>query len=340
MSKIVPGFGPAKARLVIVGEAPGQEEVKQGQPFVGASGRLLDEALAEAEISRAECYITNVFKKRPPENKLADYWCAPKKEMPAGYSAQPLFTGAYVKPEHLPDLPALHEEILSREPNLVLLLGGTALWAFGRAGINKHRGSVFVENGQKFLPTFHPAGVMRQWNQKPIFEADIYKAAVEMESSETNFPNRMLWIEPSFADVEHYLFRCSQCLGHLAFDIETRGRLITCISVAIAPHESMCIPFYDRRKPDGNYWPHEEERMIWRALRWLLNAHKVITQNGMYDIQYLATHGCKIRRNDDDTMLLHHSLYPEVQKSLGFLASIYTNEQSWKDMVKTLEKEK
>jgi hypothetical protein len=58
----------------------------------------------------------------------------------------------------------------------------------------------------------------------------------------------------------------------------------------------------------------------------------LLFQNGMYDMQYLIRMGFNLRYAREDTMLLHHSLYPEVQKSLGFLGSIYTNEQSWKLM--------
>ena len=68
-NKGVPGEGPADADVMLVGEAPGFNEDKQGRPFVGAAGRFLEELLGEAGLKRSEVYITNVVKHRPPNNR-------------------------------------------------------------------------------------------------------------------------------------------------------------------------------------------------------------------------------------------------------------------------------
>lgn len=67
--KLVWGVGPKPCDLMLIGEAPGANEDKQGKPFVGASGKLLDEALERAELSRDSVYITNAYKLRPPNNR-------------------------------------------------------------------------------------------------------------------------------------------------------------------------------------------------------------------------------------------------------------------------------
>lgn len=67
--KLVPGVGPVPCDGMIIGEAPGAEEERQGVPFVGASGYLLDESLKAVGLDRQDLYITNVYKKRPPENR-------------------------------------------------------------------------------------------------------------------------------------------------------------------------------------------------------------------------------------------------------------------------------
>jgi uracil-DNA glycosylase family 4 len=68
-TQAVPGVGPCPADLMIVGEAPGFNEDRQGEPFVGAAGKLLDTLLARIGLSRADVYITNVLKCRPPMNR-------------------------------------------------------------------------------------------------------------------------------------------------------------------------------------------------------------------------------------------------------------------------------
>ena len=74
----VPPTGPCPARIMIVGEAPGADEVKAMQPFVGASGRELDKMLSEAGIIRADCFITNVCKRRPPANDITNFLLSTK----------------------------------------------------------------------------------------------------------------------------------------------------------------------------------------------------------------------------------------------------------------------
>ena len=68
-TKSVPGEGPADARIMLIGEAPGWNEDQQGRPFVGAAGRFLEELLASAGMARDEVFITNVVKSRPPGNR-------------------------------------------------------------------------------------------------------------------------------------------------------------------------------------------------------------------------------------------------------------------------------
>jgi DNA polymerase len=67
--KVVPGEGNAHAKIMLIGEAPGEWEAKSGRPFVGASGRLLDSLLQSIGLNRADVFITNVVKDRPPDNR-------------------------------------------------------------------------------------------------------------------------------------------------------------------------------------------------------------------------------------------------------------------------------
>ena len=85
---------------------------------------------------------------------------------------------------------------------------------------------------------------------------------------------------------------------------------------------------------DGNYWPDlETELKAWDAVRYINKHHDLIGQNFSYDMQYFwRTVKIACPKFAGDTMLMHHALQPELEKGLGFLGSVYTNEPSWKFM--------
>ena len=118
----------------------------------------------------------------------------------------------------------------------------------------------------------------------------------------------------------------------LAVDIETTLGQITHIGFAPSRSRALVIPFVDLSQPSGSYWPTPEaEHSAWNMVEELLThpALKVF-QNGLYDLQYIIRMGLRVTNTQHDTMLLHHSMYPELQKGLGFLGSVYTSESSWK----------
>lgn len=131
----------------------------------------------------------------------------------------------------------------------------------------------------------------------------------------------------------------------VSIDIETAFGQLTCIGFAPTRGDAIVIPFCARaesgRYLDGNYWPTlaaELEAWSW-VRRWC--QYPGVYQNGMYDMHYLwRTYGI-VCNPADDTMLMHHAMQPEMEKGLGFLGSIYTDEPSWKFMRKsdTLKKE-
>lgn len=185
----------------------------------------------------------------------------------------------------------------------------------------------------KVLPTYHPSAVLRQWAWRPIVCADLIKAHREAQYPEIRRPRRRILISPTLEEMlawEQQTY--TMALPWLSPDIETEAGQITKIGFARSPYESMVIPFWDRGKPGYSYWPDAaSERAAWDCTERLLhyNTDKVF-QNGIYDVQYLTKYGIRPTRMTEDTMLKHHSLFPEMQKGLGFLGSIYTNEQSWK----------
>lgn len=347
-----------KRPILLLGEAWGAEEERRRLPFVGASGRLLNMLLRDAGIAGGrwmedtsgkwidwqaspEVYATNVFNVRPrPTNDIANIG-VPRAEGLPGYPA--LAPAKYIPRGLAPELLRMEQEIRSIDPHLIIALGGTALMVLTKSKlpISKNRGTLFQsylrrDNGNpyKVLPTFHPAAVAREWSHRPIVIADLLKAKKHATSPEFTRPSREIWIAPTLEDLvrfeAHFDFD-APC----AVDIETAHGTITEIGFAPSPTLAIVVPFYSRRDRTRNYWPDAtSERAAWLWVQRILGKLKrPVFQNGLYDLHYLwRTMRIKVPGAGEDTMLLHHSLQPEMQKSLGFLGSIYTDEPAWKLM--------
>lgn len=330
--------------IAIVGEAWGESEEAARAPFVGTSGWALNQMLDEAGIHRADCFLTNVFNLRPPGGNDVGNLCTSKADGVAGLG--PVTLGKYLNPKYLPELDRLRQEITELKPNIIIALGNTAAWAIlGSSGISRIRGTVtsggrIGYEGNKVLPTFHPAAVLRDWSLRPVTVLDLAKAKRESAFPDIRRPERTIYLEPTLEDLEWYLETQLRNASVISFDIETSGDQITCIGFAPSPTSALVVPFRDNRRDNssghmGSYWPtHEAEVVAWGFVRRVLRLpQRKVAQNGLYDINFLWTrYGITVTNYEDDTMLLHHALQPESLKGLGFLGSVYTNESSWKLM--------
>lgn len=329
-------------QIAIIGEAWGAEEAAQQRPFVGYAGQELNRMLREAGINRADCFLTNVFNLKPPSNKVGAL-CGPKSQSIPGYP--PLKPkegfGPYVRAEFIPELERLGEEICQCNPNIIIALGNTPMWALlGKTAISKLRGvtqlSTLTATGYKVLPTYHPSYIIRgAWADRPTVVMDLVKGLRESAYADIRRPKREIWIEPTLDDLEEFYENYIRNCSVLSVDIETNGDLITCIGFAPSASIALVIPFYDRRTNTRSYWPDSQsERQAWRFVeRVLALPCRKLFQNGMYDIAFIwRSTGIKTMNAEEDVMLMHHALYPESLKSLGFLGSIYTDEGPWKQM--------
>lgn len=324
--------------IAIVGEAWGAEEERQRLPFVGPSGWELNKMLKEAGINRSECFLTNVFNLKPrPFNDISNL-CGTKPEGIPGL--RKLGSAGYVRREFSHEIDRLYNELRELRPNLIVCLGGTATWAMqGESSVTKIRGTIFGSSlGFKCIATFHPAAIMREWSNRVITVADLTKAERESHFPEIRRPKREIWIEPTLEDMETFYALHLSPSDLIAVDIETAGLQITCVGFAPDSGVSLVVPFFDPRRAGGSYWATpEDERRAWLFVSRVLQlpARKLF-QNGLYDLGFLwRAVGLTCRNPAEDTMLLHHSLYPESQKGLGFLGSLYTDEPAWKQMRKT-----
>lgn len=349
--------GPRDAKIVIVGEAWGEhEQMLGGTPFVGWSGFELSRMLHEAGLtdtaplaprayssimqldwwSKQPFLLTNVLAFRPPDNKL-DGLCSPKAEVGKDYSLPAMGKGGYLRPEYLGELERLREELAAHPRHCVIALGATATWALMREPkITAVRGVASASTlvpGLKILPTYHPAGVLRNWKWRPIALADLMKVAIrEGKFPEIKRPERTVIINPTLSELRAWLAQGRPL--RMSCDIETKNKQIEMVGLARSRSDAIVIPFIDRSKPGYNYWPTvAEECEAWELLRVPLADPGVekIGQNFLYDLQYFWRRS-PIRPFGvaEDTMLLSHSMFPEMQKSLGFLGSLYTAEASWK----------
>lgn len=153
-TNIVFGQGNKKARLMFIGEGPGADEDKQGIPFVGKAGQLMNNAFQALEINREDVYIANIVKCRPPSNRVPE------------------------DDEEQTCLNYLRNQVILIKPKIIVLLGSTALKnILGKEyGITAVRGNWMEKNGIKYMPTWHPAALLRDENKKIEFWQDLKEA--------------------------------------------------------------------------------------------------------------------------------------------------------------------
>lgn len=155
------GYGAEDARIMLVGEGPGQNEDESGLPFVGRSGQLLDIYLHAVGLSREEnVYITNIVKCRPPQNR------------------DPL------PEERDACIPYLREQFRLLQPKIVICLGRISAQRLIKPdfAVTKEHGVWFDKDGVLFMGTFHPAALLRNPNNKPLAFDDF--AAVRAKARE------------------------------------------------------------------------------------------------------------------------------------------------------------
>lgn len=321
--------GNPNARVMIVGEAPGRDEEIANSPFVGASGKELDKQLREAGISLEECYFTNVCKYRPPDNDMSKWITTTKTDVKKqGYVE---FNGRYANPVVLAGLAELREEIATVKPELVIGLGNTPLWALtGNYGISAWRGSEMVlADGPRFVPTLHPAAILRNFAARPAVMHDLRQRCAKRLKHGFVDPQFNFLLSPTFDEVINTIRNLE---GDVVGDIETaKGRTI-CLGLSWSTKDAICIPFWNL---DGVSWSVDEQRAIFDELE---KKREQITwggQNWSYDAQYIEEDFQKLILQDFDTYVAQTVLFPGVERSLGYLSSMYCEwHQYWKEDAK------
>lgn len=311
----VPGEGDPRAQFWLIGEAPGETEVKARRPFTGPAGSVLNGLLAEAGIARGECYIDNIVRFRPKGNDFEEFY---DKD---GNASELLL-------ESFADLRA---RIETHKPNVVCALGWHPLSLLASekltGGITDWRGSLLHSvAGTKLLGTFHPSGLLRAWENRPLAVHDLRKAWKESFEAALVRRPRECFLNRSFADTMAALEEMNENASFVAFDIETEAHTrISSISLADSPEYAIVVPFVFRGVV---HWSDEEARSLRHSVKRILENPNIqkIAQNAQYDMIWLKEKwGVDVRPLYMDTLVAHNLSMPEFEKSLGFQCSIYTD---------------
>jgi len=287
--------------FMIVGEQPGDTEVKEGKVFVGPSGILLNSCLDSLGLKRDQFFITNAVrcytheKVKPP--KAAKECCRK----------------------------ILLREIKDRSPIGMLLLGSEATQAVLGSKIMETRGFVeqYDQSGTKipYLATVHPAALFRNRGHADLFASDLkrFKEQIVDTSGKPIIKVDVKYVVVDKQNVEQATqLLCS--VEELAFDIETDdlslGSRLRCVSFSIG-EMSFVYPIEENRSEDAAFFLAHVSRVL------SSNAKK-IAQNGVFDITRLNKRGIEVKNMYFDTMLAHHATKTYLPNDLDTLISLYT----------------
>jgi len=171
---LVFGDGALDAQIMLIGEAPGKDEIAQGKPFVGKAGKNLNEFLSSIDFKREDLYITNVIKYKLFKVNLKT---GRESNRPA------------LKDEIESGIPYLHEEINIISPKIIVTLGNVPLRAVlndfsNKASIGLMHGRIYEVNikGEKYLlyPLYHPASIIYNQGLKEVYSGDVLRLKNEM----------------------------------------------------------------------------------------------------------------------------------------------------------------
>jgi uracil-DNA glycosylase family 4 len=312
---------------MFIGEALGEQEVNEGRPFVGGTGKMLRMMLHQAGITEGMRYITNVVKCRPPGNR----------------------TPTPTEIDHC-TMRYLNKELAYVKPRVVVPVGDIALRFIApgtHTGIVASRGYTFHQPERVVIPIVHPSFVARgnphYW---AITIADLLKIKDAALGKSRPHPEERFIIRPTIDQVEEALDKIKRGRLRFTFDLETIGERetlnIMCIGFAWSESDAICIPLLTR---GGHvYWksPAQEEE-VWRLMCELFDSDiDCVGQNIFtFDIPKLLELGVRFRRTNSlgnsrahDTLIRHHNIATELPHSLAFLGSIYTDIPHYKLMVK------
>jgi len=343
----VGGYGPSDGPLTFVGESPGAKEDEYGIPLYGPSGKFLDEQLREIskevlgyEVRLDDCYRTNVFKWRPPNNDIS-------RAAETGHKIED-------------GIDQLWHEMGDIKSNCIVPLGNLALKAItgkgsGESGIMSWRGSILptLHLNRKAVPHIHPAALLRALAGKEssgsrgglnprfkyVFRMDLARALEESRSPKYDIPQPDLEIIRDDVALERFFDKYRGSL-YATCDIEVVRAIPVCIGFAFNDWHGASIPLLDVMSWQNLQGiPKSVLVRMWKMVSEFLAGRypgheniKIVGQNFKFDHQSLA-HCCRFEIPTfwADIMIMAHNLYPEWEKKLAFHQSLWTKFPFHKD---------
>lgn len=303
------GEGPAPTDVMLIGEAPGANEEREGRPFVGETGKLLtNDLLPLLGLNRSQVRITNVCRCRPLGNRTPE------------------------ADELLQCRKHLIQEIQQVQPKLVILLGASALQGtLGLVGIQKHQGQLLQSPefpGVTFIATYHPASLWRTWENIQPIKAYMIKGMQYLRGNLKIPP-------PGDYQVCRYISEVSDVCDEMrtsrrfAFDTETTGLNfaedgILCFSFSNAPGTGWVVPIYQQYQQW--FWPDRERvEVVLGLIKDLLESDTPkVAQNGIFDLLFCWAEGIDVKNYNFDTMLASHLIDENLPHDLDTLINLYT----------------
>lgn len=338
-------IGPLDADIMMIGEAPGQEEERVGKPFMGQSGSLLKSICMASGINFYKCYVTNISPERPPNNNFGYFYEDSKRSVPKASLRKCWFD--------------LADKINRLRPKVVICLGDEPLRAVTNLrGIGSWRGTRIEAHGTKVIATYYPANVLKNYSNRVIAEMDLTKALRESKGIDYQKPDNL--IAPTIGDVLSWMQTARMNGTRMAFDIETFGTLVR--SISFAQRRDNCegsreitaisIPFIRMigssptsfshagsmlkqvgGKSEINYWSKSDEEIVLQEIASILENERIekVGQNSIhFDSPLIELNfGIKTLNHKMDTMHAWHVLYAALPKSLNFICSAITDHPNY-----------
>lgn len=344
-TQVVNGHGPAHAKIVGVGEAPGEVEDRQNRIFIGPTGQVLRKYMHRVGINPESVYWLNVNRCRPPGNRT------PKAaEIDACR-------------------PFLIEDIRRVKPNLILAFGVPALnTLYGKGTMTKMRGNLLrqLDTGIKMLATWHPSAVSREWNREPEILADLEKAREEAKTPDMPLGETEV---VALTELEHvrwlrdWLFKEAPTLDYLSVDVETTGLNYLkdeMLAIGFTPVRGedfwgmgYSVPILGQEATD--YWGDDIQEVLDIVQEILGGPFSFTGQNFKFDQKFLerkpgetsglypdvyTAFGFQIRRLEGDrtalgfdTMLAYHLLHEERPHSLDHQRTLFTTMPYYEEQI-------
>ena len=299
---------------MLIGEAPGREEDDAGRPFIGGAGRVLAALLGDAGVLKTDCYLSNVCRCRPPNNRTP--------ELDEIFACQDY----------------LAAEIKRVNPDVIVALGDTAAMLCGGHGVNTHRGAIVQgigpAAGRPVLITYHPAFVMRMRSMFPVVAWDLRKA--RLNGKVDNLDDSEYIYTPSRSEVEQVFQHILSNNLTVAVDIETAADKEGNDKDALDPYKGEVIGIafaWGKGKAlqlDATAMLKYSDLLV----SFLSKCEKQIYANHLFDRTFLAVKYGIIAPIYIDVQDYMGLIYHSLPRKLDFLRSIYTTIPPYKTVYK------